>query len=111
MSRLRLTMVIPSAEQAVSNQKSLDDFTGDTDLDTFTVGLSPTGQLPVTHYWCCWGGLTGAQFGKLRAGIGGIPGSHIYVTPNALENPKGNEKMPRDVLVELGLRPIEEEVP
>lgn len=21
---------------------------------TFSVGLSPTGNLPATHYWCCW---------------------------------------------------------
>ena len=115
--RLRLTMMIPLAEKANGNLRAKDDFKPDpvekvqanTDLNTFTVELSPTGQPPATHLWCCWGGLTGYQFGLLRASIQGVPGSKVYVTPNAMENAQGNEKLPADILKELGLQPIETE--
>lgn len=47
----RLLIVIAAADQARANTDALafDPAGGDR---TFTVGLSPTGALPATHYWC-----------------------------------------------------------
>lgn len=48
----RLIIVVKAAQQtpanAIARQVSVDG------ANTFTVGLSPTGNQPATHYWCNW---------------------------------------------------------
>lgn len=49
----RLIIVIPAARQAVANGAAKHvEWDAAAGENTFTVGLSPTGLAPATHYWC-----------------------------------------------------------
>ncbi len=49
----RLIIVIVASLQAQANTRATEvDPVGGS--QTFTVGLSPSGNLPATHYWCNW---------------------------------------------------------
>lgn len=85
MSFKRLIVIIPAAQQAKFNADAEAAFSGDTDKNTFTVGLNPSGleTLPATHYWCSWGGLTDQQFDALGA-VFGAP-ARFFESDNDLE--------------------------
>jgi hypothetical protein len=47
-----LVLIEASAQNAANVQaKRIDTLGGE---NTFRAGLSPTGNLPATHYWCNW---------------------------------------------------------
>lgn len=48
-----IVIVIPEGKAKDANADADKQDSGKTGK-TFTVGLSPTGQLPITHRWCCW---------------------------------------------------------
>jgi hypothetical protein len=109
----RLTLVVPVDRQTEANEKA-KIYGLNTDLNTFTVPLSPTGFEPATHYIACWGGLVDGEFGQLRAQIGGIPGGRAVATPNDMDpahKEEPDDLMPEELLVEMGLQPIQVEVP
>jgi len=102
-------MVIPADRQTEANEKA-KLYGLNTDLNTFTVPLSPTGEEPATHYISCWGGLTGREFGDLRSQIGGIPGGRAVATPNDMDPAHKEEEddlMPDELLAEMGLQHIQ----
>lgn len=108
MDYKRLTLVVPVARQTEANEKA-KIYGLNTDLNTFTVPLSPTGDEPPTHYIACWGGLTGQEFGALRSQIGGIPGGRAVATPNDMDPAHKDEPddlMPDELLAEMGLQVI-----
>lgn len=47
-----LVLIVASVQGVANQQAARVDPTSQG--DTFTVGLSPTGQAPATHYWCNW---------------------------------------------------------
>ena len=48
-----LIIVIP-VDKTTDANKDADKVDKGKTSRTFTVGLSPDGKLPITHYWCCW---------------------------------------------------------
>lgn len=48
-----IVIVIPANQEKDANQDADKLDTGKTS-QTFTVGLSTTGQLPISHLWCSW---------------------------------------------------------
>lgn len=50
----RLLILIEAGVQNVANLQAAKVDTDGGGEQTFTVGLSPTGQPPATHYWCSW---------------------------------------------------------
>ena len=52
MSALKCIFVVPAADKDGANAYTVSDMGAEG--DTFTVGLSPTGLEPATHYWCDW---------------------------------------------------------
>ena len=106
-----MIVVIPAAQQALFNADAEAAFTGATDDRTFTVGLNPTGSdaLPVTHFWCSWGGLTQAQFDALVAAFNLPASAKIFESDNDLEFRLGHPPQWRsadEVLADQGLKPI-----
>src|SRR5262245_65017150 len=86
-------IVVTEAERAGANQK-LQAFV---DGDVFTVGLSPDGKLPFTHYWMSWP-VTDSQWNYLitnyGAGTAQRPGQVF----------DGDTITPDEVLTQLGLQ-------
>lgn len=64
--------------------------------ETFTVGLSPTGKLPITHYWCGWT-VTPAMAGIAKAAPAAAQAQIFDM----------EEYTPEQVLSTLGLKRIE----
>lgn len=47
-----LVLIVESAQDVANLQaKRIDTLGGE---NTFSAGLSPDGNLPITHYWCNW---------------------------------------------------------
>jgi len=95
-----LIVVIQAQLQAAANAKALelDTLGGDR---TFTQGLSPSGALPATHYWCDWTMLPGEEVplrGKL-ANVGSGNKVRVY---------NGKTTTPEQVLALTGLKDITE---
>lgn len=45
--------VVPAGQQAAANARCAAIAGNPADARTFTVGLSPDGRQPATHYWAC----------------------------------------------------------
>lgn len=90
----RVVIVVPLLKktQGEALARSMDK---NTKGNTFTVELSPTGTLPVTHYWCSWA-VTPAMAGIAKAG------------PNAANAQifDMEEYTPEQILSQLGLKRI-----
>jgi hypothetical protein len=110
---LRLTMIVPAAQQSNAAVEAklnfLDDPRG-TNLGTFSAPLSSDGNPPATHFVSCWGGLEPTDFARIRSAIGGIPGATVAVTPNDLRTPSAAERMPDELIASLGLQPVVEDI-
>lgn len=93
----RLLVVIPESRKRQAEAVAL---TADpsTEGDTFTVGLSPTGSEPATHFWCGWV-MTKTQRGRIIAIEKSADGQIFDM----------EEYTPEKVLEELGLKRIEPE--
>jgi len=99
-----LIIVIPIGKSVAANTDANKVDSGKTSK-TFTVGLSPTGNLPITHQWCCWW-VSDKEAALLRKDF----------NPKDPANPtnKHQSKMfdlrtatPDRILTQLGLKPIE----
>lgn len=49
----RFWIVIPASDRDALNGIAFQMFDPDGGSNTFNVGLSSTGAVPATHYWCC----------------------------------------------------------
>lgn len=92
----RLLIIIPASLQVQANTFLADKpYAGDTPearQRTFSVGLSPTGALPITHYWTAWTMLPSTDLAirnwqqalaaAVRAGV------HIYDVSSGLPTPE-----------------------
>lgn len=100
----RCLIVIPAADQARANQDALqwDPEGGDR---SFTVGLSPTGAEPATHYWAS-AVMSDATFAAVAAKVAAdYPGAH-WEEWSMEDDPSRPDRL----LVELGLQRIQGEL-
>lgn len=88
---MRLIIVIPVEEKETANAFCATIAAGG--AGTFTVGLSPNGQEPVSHYWCNWQ-MTQEQYDAVKAEF-----KHVFDVPFWA---------PETVLAEMGLQRIQE---
>ncbi|RJQ43370.1 MAG: hypothetical protein C4534_08210 [Gaiellales bacterium] len=95
-----LTIVIPATKRGEAHAvtKLVDEAGGE---NTFDNGLSPTGELPVTHYWCNWRMLPEeAQDIQARLGVlSRVPVGAVRIFDATKRDPEG-------ILSELGLKRI-----
>lgn len=94
----RLIIVVKAAEAQKSNDqaKTVDRAGGER---TFTIGLSPTGEGPPTHYWCSWAMEPGdkVNINKLLDGAAKKKDAYVF---------DGDARTPESVLAELGLKVV-----
>jgi hypothetical protein len=96
----RAIIVVTAAAVTAANGRAnqVDRTGGD---KTFTVGLSATGLVPATHYWCSWL-MTPGEYTDLTTRLDGIPNASLHVRVF-----DGNVMTAEDVLAATGLRRIE----
>lgn len=108
----RATIVILASDQANANAEAEASFDPLGGQNTFTVGLSPTGSAPPTHYWCSamvilshWQAFVAQEAYQETLGgartrwlFGGIEGERGYTSPD-------------DALAVLGLKRVQAPVP
>jgi hypothetical protein len=97
----RVVIVIPASYQSAANQAAdqLDEGDG---RFTFTVGLSPSGAEPATHYWAS-PALTETQYQQVQGMKAALfPDAQIFDWDMDAEPGK-----PEEVLQGLGLKTIE----
>lgn len=96
----RFLLVVAAADRDRAN---LDALAHDPEggARTFTVGLSPTGEAPATHYWCSVQVNDPLVADAIRAKVPEYPGSRL-VEYDLRDDPL----RPHAVLAELGLRPV-----
>lgn len=93
-----IIIVIQASLQAAANTRALEvDPVGGG--NTFTVGLSSTGNLPATHYWAA-GVVTVDEDTKWRGSMGKVG------TGNKVRIYDGNTTTPAQVLATTGLKEI-----
>lgn len=100
MNNRRLLIVVTAniAANANSRAKEVDLIGGE---KTFNVGLSATGNLPATHYWCSWQ-LGDDWDARLKEKLKqAIDAGNAWVF-------NGNTRTPNSILTELGLKIIEQ---
>lgn len=66
-----LICIIPFSKKDLAN-KDADKVNRGKTGKTFTVGLSPDGKLPITHYWFCWW-ISDEESIKLKEDFSGTP--------------------------------------
>lgn len=100
----RAIIIVPAAARtaANTNARKVDPVGGER---TFTVGLSPPGLLPPTHYWCSWA-MTKQQWATIMAG-------YAFIDAQGTPTPAGrlydaNTWSPEQVLQATGLQRIKE---
>ena len=96
--KTRQIIVVPEDKQDFANRQCADIDTKGGEK-TFTVGLSPNGTKPPTHYWCCWL-MEDLDKQKLVEKLSDIPVDFFELYPT--EN-----YTPDDVLQEEGLQRIQ----
>lgn len=96
----RILVITPVLSQARANQDASAYDQGGSHARTFTVGLSPTGLAPATHYWASMS-LSDADFETLKAKIDGYVGAEL--NEYNLDTDLG---FPARRAQELGLKPI-----
>lgn len=96
----RAIIVVTAAAVTTANGRAnqVDRTGGD---KTFTVGLSATGLIPATHYWCSWL-MTPGEYSDLTTRLSGIPNAALMVRVF-----DGNATTAEDALAAMGLRRIE----
>lgn len=97
----RLIIVVSADTVAAANAqaKTLDKRLAETGDQTFSVGLSATGQEPATHYWCSWvvqPDDDNALKNRLKS-LSLVGKAKIF---------DGHKLTPEDVLQEMGLKVI-----
>src|SRR5215212_7270182 len=95
----RVLIVVRAPDGATANEaaKKFDPMGGRL---TFTVGLSPTGENPPTHYWCS-GQLRPETWQTVQGMKGGFVGSTFLAF-----DPESEKGKPDVVLAQLGLKRI-----
>ncbi len=76
---------------------------------TFTVGLSPTGKLPVTHYWCCWW-VSDEEAIKLRKDFNPLDPMNPTNKNSSYMYDLSKDVVPNRILEELHLRTTQSEI-
>lgn len=94
----RLTIVVNATIAANVNTRALevDPEAG----QVFTIGLSPTGQLPITHYWCGWQVTEDQRSGLLQRLQQAVDNGNARVY-------NGDNRTPQEILTILGLKTVE----
>lgn len=64
-------IIVVDARNSVAAATSLQSVDPDGWQNIFTVGLSPTGAAPVTHYWCGWT-MTEDEDAAVTGGLNGL---------------------------------------
>jgi len=101
---MRCLIVIQAADRDRANQDALQ-WDPEGGAQSFTVGLSPTGEEPATHYWASAGALSEEVYAGIAALVAAAyPDAHCEAWD--LEQDPGR---PAALLAELGLRRIERE--
>jgi hypothetical protein len=95
----RVLLIVPAVDGLRANQ-SARSFDKVGAQGTFTIGLSPTGLFPVTHFWCCTQ-LSPATWESVKAIQAHFPGSSFFEFEPATEPHK-----PDALLLQLGLQRI-----
>ena len=95
----RAIIVIDARNLVAANAsaKAVDTVGGE---KTFHAGLSPTGSLPATHYWCNWA-LLPVEDTALRGGLSGLVAANRATVFDAATT------TPSQVLQALSLKQIE----
>lgn len=93
----RLIIVIQAGDKDAANAIALQ--TDPSAGTTFSVGLSATGNLPFTHYWCNWS-MTASQDTDIRGRLNAL------INTGRVKLYDANVFTPEQVLTELGLRPL-----
>ena len=103
----RAIIVVPAGIQGAANDRSKQVDTRGGQL-TFTVGLSPTGSLPATHYWCSWA-LKPLEWDSLWEHFGKpvrpFPSTRMF---DAFDRGDGSHATPEAVLTQMRLQPVQE---
>lgn len=96
---VRQIIVVDARNQAAANtvSKQVDPIGGE---KTFTVGLSPTGTAPPTHFWCSWA-MTPAERDALHGGLTGL------IEAGRAWEFDAAQSTPAQVLATMGLQTIE----
>ena len=114
----RFIIVVPANKQSVANLDADKVNTGK-DQRTFTVGLSASGNLPASHFWCSWL-MSDKEIEKLdedfdttQAVPRGLANRAYKAVVNLFKSNKHSAKVfdasawtPEDVLKNLGLKRI-----
>jgi len=100
-------IVIPFDNQKKANQDADKIDKGKTSK-TFTVGLSPTGQLPITHCWCCWW-MSDRELTELQKDFDGTPDNDGHKNADRVFNlSKG--WTPQTILDHMNLKTIKTDI-
>jgi hypothetical protein len=101
-------VVIPVDVAVAANLDADKEDSGKTSK-TFTVGLSPTGKLPITHLWCSWW-MNDEKATRLKKDFNGTPdtvaGKH---SSRVFDSRQGHDA--EKILQKVGLKRIEIDMP
>lgn len=96
----RLTIIIPVDKKNVANLDADKVDSGKTSR-TFTVPLSPTGNIPITNYWCGWL-MDDDEHKKLKKDFDPIESGNKHEAFIF----DGDKVTPEEILNTVGLKPI-----
>lgn len=96
----RVLLVIPAADRAAANTAAATYFDPAGGAATFSVGLSPDGSEPATHYWAS-AQFTDATYALLQQVKPAFPAAELIDYDLALE-----PSWPEEVLSVLGLKRV-----
>lgn len=97
----RVLIIIPAASRDAANAAAVQLTANTADAFTFTVGLSPNGVEPITHYWCSVA-LREADYQAVQQMKAAFTGSEVIDWNMDHEPTK-----PDEVLASLGLMRLE----